>query len=279
MVDHRRCYRRCGWIRPVVVIIFRLSCLILLLALTACISTPTPGYKPAGKSTQAKHHHNNKAVVRYVRSNDTLYGIGKKFGVDYRLIAKRNHIKYPYKIYLGQRLYIDRHAPKSNDLTAMRIRNTRIKNSKKKSIQHKKVKRIAKSSHKNKAKGYKGHLRWPVKGIVTSKFGRRGSRMHDGIDIGAKEGTRVYAAASGEVVYADSRLSGYGKLIIIRHSKNLFTAYGHNRRMLVRKGKKVRAGDVIAQVGHTGRASGPHLHFEVRQGSTPVNPIAYLPRR
>ncbi|MDQ6969791.1 MAG: M23 family metallopeptidase [Mariprofundus sp.] len=271
------------------VIIFRLSCLILLLALAACISTPTPTYKTHNSSkysTHNKHSHNSKPVLRYVRANDTLYSIGKKFGIDYRLIAKRNHIRYPYKIYLGQRLYIDRHAPRRNDLTAIKIKNASKKSHKKASkktikrkTHQKKVKRIAKSSHRNKAKGYKGQLRWPVKGIVTSKFGRRGSRMHDGIDIGAKEGTRVYAAASGEVVYADSRLSGYGKLIIIRHGKNLFTAYGHNRRMLVRKGAKVRAGDVIAQVGHTGRASGPHLHFEVRQGSTPVNPIAYLPHR
>jgi len=281
MVNHRCCRRGCGRIRLTVAIVYRISCLVLLLALGACISTPTPNYKAQHSSTH-KHSQHKKPVIRYVRSNDTLYGIGKKFGVDYRLIAKRNHIRYPYKIYLGQRLYIDRHAPKSNDLTAIKINNTHKKVSKrsiKKNKHHKKLKRIAKASHKTRAKGYKGQLRWPVKGIVTSKFGRRGSRMHDGIDIGAKEGTRVYAAAAGEVVYANSRLSGYGKLIIIRHGKNLFTAYGHNRRMLVRKGAKVRSGDVIAQVGHTGRASGPHLHFEVRQGSTPVNPIAYLPRR
>jgi len=264
-----------------VVIIYRISCLILLLALGACISTPTPNYNARHSSTH-NHNQHKKPVIRYVRSNDTLYGIGKKFGVDYRLIAKRNHIRYPYKIYLGQRLYIDRHAPRGNDLTAIKISNTHKKRSTKsikKHTHHKKAKHIAKASHKSRAKGYNGQLRWPVKGIVTSKFGRRGSRMHDGIDIGAKEGTPVYAAASGEVVYADSRLSGYGKLIIIRHAKNLFTAYGHNSRMLVRKGKHVHAGDLISRIGHTGRASGPHLHFEVRQGSTPVNPIAYLPRR
>jgi len=103
--------------------------------------------------------------------------------------------------------------------------------------------------------------------------------MHDGIDIGAARGTPVVAAASGKVVYADHRLSGYGKLVIIRHSGNVFTAYAHNQRNLVRKGDRVRAGSVIARVGSSGRATGAHLHFEVRRGSTPVDPLAYLPRR
>ena len=238
------------------------------------MSTPTPGYTPPA---QVKSTYGKKVIIRYVRTNDTLYSIGKKFGIDYRLIAKRNRIPYPYHIYLGQRLYIDRYAPKRHDSTAIKINKAapirKIKKAKR--VTPKK----AKSAHKSKPSGYVGRLRWPVKAVVTSKFGRRGSRMHDGIDIGAKEGTPVVAAAAGEVVYSDSRLSGYGKLIIIRHGRNLFTAYGHNQRNLVRKGVKVRAGDIIARVGHTGRATGSHLHFEVRQGSTPVNPIAYLPRR
>ncbi|MFQ5519617.1 MAG: peptidoglycan DD-metalloendopeptidase family protein [Mariprofundus sp.] len=252
----------------------RVLCLIVPLVLTACFSTNPPRPIPSISS------FGKKPVIRYVRPHDTLFSIGKKFGIDYRLIAKRNRISYPYRIFVGQRLYIDRRAPRSHDLTATKIRNaTPPKKAAKRKIRSKsKKKKVAKSAHKRKASGYKGRLLWPVRGKLTSKFGRRGSRMHDGIDIGAKEGTPVHAAASGTVVYSDSRLSGYGKLIIIRHGKNLFTAYGHNQRNLVKKGAKVRAGDTIARVGHTGRASGPHLHFEVRQGSTPVNPLAYLPR-
>ncbi len=270
MVDRGRgcgCYWR---VCPVVGLISRLLCLVILMATAGCYSTSLPRHSISATA------HSHKPVIRYVRANDTLYSIGKKFGINYRLIARRNHISYPYRIYIGQRLYIDRQAPLSHDPTAGKIRSISKAPPKKHRTVHKK--RIAsKSAHKTKAKGYTGRLLWPVKGTVTSKFGRRGSRMHDGIDINAREGTPVHAAASGEVVYADSRLSGYGKLIIIRHGKNLFTAYGHNQRMLVRKGTKVRAGDVIGRVGHTGRASGPHLHFEVRQGSTPVNPLAYLP--
>jgi len=265
----------------------------MLLALGACVTTPVPGYKQTHKQAQKyaynKSSRHKKAVIRYVRPKDTLYSIGNMFDVDYKLIAKRNRIPYPYNVYVGQRLYIDRFAPRSNDPAAVKIRRLaytkktaskkRLRKSTKKKVNRHKKSAPVTASHKRKARSYSGKLRWPIKPIVTSKFGRRGSRMHDGIDIGAKEGTPIHAAASGEVVYSDSRLSGYGKLIIIRHGKNLFTAYGHNQRNLVRKGAKVKAGDVIARVGHTGRATGSHLHFEVRHGSTPVNPIAYLPRR
>ena len=252
----------------------RILCLVLLLSLAGCYSTRSG----TGVSRVSK-----KAVVYYVRSSDTLYSIGRKFGVDYHLIAKRNYVGKPYRIYVGQQLYIDRYAPRSHRFP----RTTAKKRSYKRPAKKRVVKRTAKksssksnSSHKDRASSYgKGKLLWPVRGKVTSRFGRRGSRMHDGIDISGKQGDPVRAAASGEVVYSDSRLSGYGKLVIVRHSRNLFTAYAHNQRNLVKKGARVKAGETIARVGSTGRASGPHLHFEVRHGSTPVDPLAYLPRR
>jgi len=82
----------------------------------------------------------------------------------------------------------------------------------------------------------------------------------------------------GKVVYADHRIAGYGRLIIIRHAGDFFTAYAHNERNLVSRGDHVKQGEIIARVGETGRATGPHLHFEIRRGATPVNPLAYLPR-
>jgi len=252
-----------------VAVAIRLLALLMLLSLAGCFSTHT------GSGVSRAH---KKAVVYYVRSSDTLYSIGRKFGVDYHTIAKRNYVGKPYKIYVGQQLYIDRYAPRAQKFPA-----TTIKRSYKKPVAKKVVRKKStpkKGSSKAKASSYgKGKLLWPVKGKVTSRFGRRGSRMHDGIDIAGKSGTPVRAAASGEVVYSDSRLSGYGKLVIVRHGRNLFTAYAHNKRNLVKKGARVKAGDTIATVGSTGRASGPHLHFEVRQGSTPVDPLAYLPRR
>lgn len=246
----------------------RFVCLLLAaLLLSSCYSTRLPdAYKRAARP-----------VVYTVHPNDTLYSIGKHFGMDYHVIARRNRLHSPYRIYIGQHLYITRVAPRSQALPiAKRTYQAPAKTAKKKQ----RGARHSKPSHKIKARGYaKGHLLWPVKGKATSLFGRRGSRMHDGIDIRAKEGVPIHAAAAGTVVYADHRLSGYGKMVIVRHGRNLFTAYAHNQRNLVKKGVSVRRGDVIARVGRTGRASGPHLHFEVRHGSTAVDPLAYLPRR
>jgi murein DD-endopeptidase MepM/ murein hydrolase activator NlpD len=86
----------------------------------------------------------------------------------------------------------------------------------------------------------------------------------------------VVAAAGGIVIYAGSGIRGYGNLVIIRHPGGLVTVYAHNRRNLVQEGVKVSQGQVIAEVGHSGRASGDHLHFEVRRGETPVDPLKYV---
>ena len=119
---------------------------------------------------------------------------------------------------------------------------------------------------------------WPVEGgILTSRFGVRKGRSHDGIDISAPRGTPVKAAADGKVVYA-GRLSGYGNLIILKHGRGLFTAYAHADKNKVSKGDKVRQGEVIATVGRSGRASGPHCHFEVREKTVARNPLYFLPK-
>ncbi|MCC6807625.1 MAG: peptidoglycan DD-metalloendopeptidase family protein [Deltaproteobacteria bacterium] len=122
-----------------------------------------------------------------------------------------------------------------------------------------------------------GKLEWPVDGIVTTRFGVRGSRKHDGIDISAPEGTRVAAAGTGVVLYAGDGQRGYGNLIIIKHEQNLVTVYAHNKENFVKEGDRVARGQVIAHVGQTGRAEGPHLHFEVRQTGRAKNPLFYLP--
>ncbi|MCK5799255.1 MAG: peptidoglycan DD-metalloendopeptidase family protein [Deltaproteobacteria bacterium] len=120
-------------------------------------------------------------------------------------------------------------------------------------------------------------LRWPVPaGRLTSTFGRRGKRVHEGIDIAAPEGTPVLAAADGTVIYAGSGIKGYGNLVILRHTKRLVTVYAHNRRNLVHDGQHVSAGDTIAEVGKTGRATGFHVHFEVRAGEKAVDPLRYV---
>ena len=118
---------------------------------------------------------------------------------------------------------------------------------------------------------------WPVSGRLTSRFGRRGRSRHEGVDLSAPRGTPIRAAAAGRVIYSGSGLSDYGKTVIVKHVGRYSTVYAHNRRNLVRKGQFVEAGQVLAEVGSTGNASGPHLHFEVRLDDRPLDPLRYLP--
>jgi murein DD-endopeptidase MepM/ murein hydrolase activator NlpD len=122
-----------------------------------------------------------------------------------------------------------------------------------------------------------GRFRWPIdRAAVGSPFGTRAGRQHEGIDLPAPVGTPVYAAADGQVVYAGSGIRGYGNLIVIQHEGDLLTVYAHNSELLVAQGDKVRVGQRIALSGQSGHASGPHLHFEVRSGQIPVDPVSYL---
>ncbi len=119
-------------------------------------------------------------------------------------------------------------------------------------------------------------LAWPLKGVLYGRFGVRAGRRHDGIDIAAPEGTSVGAAAAGTVIYAGEQ-AGYGSIVIVRHDGGLVTLYAHASRLLVEEGAHVRRGEPIAKVGQTGRTTGPHLHFEVRDGTRPKNPLLFLP--
>jgi murein DD-endopeptidase MepM/ murein hydrolase activator NlpD len=116
---------------------------------------------------------------------------------------------------------------------------------------------------------------WPVSGPVTSTFGMRWGRMHEGIDIGAASGTPIHAAASGTVISA-GWLGGYGNLIVIDHGGGLATAYAHMSGYAASSGQPVAQGQTIGFVGCTGHCFGSHLHFEVRINGIPVDPLGYL---
>lgn len=130
------------------------------------------------------------------------------------------------------------------------------------------------------ASGEGARLAWPVaEPVVSSGFGRRWGRNHEGIDLAAPLGVAVFAADDGRVIYADNLISGYGNMIIVEHTGGLLTAYAHNSVLLVQKGARVRRGQMIARVGQSGRATAPHLHFEVRVGEEPRDPLQFLPSR
>lgn len=117
---------------------------------------------------------------------------------------------------------------------------------------------------------------WPSRGPVTSEYGRRWGRQHEGIDIGASTGSPIFAARAGVVSFV-GQMSGYGNLTLIDHGGGIVTAYAHQSRFGVRRGQQVSAGERIGSIGCTGNCTGPHLHFEVRVNGSPRNPRSYLP--
>lgn len=116
---------------------------------------------------------------------------------------------------------------------------------------------------------------WPVHGILTSGFGWRWGRMHEGIDLAVASGTPVVAAAAGTVIVA-GWLGGYGNLVVVDHGNGISTAYGHNTSVTVGFGQSVAQGQLVAYSGNTGHSTGPHVHFEVRINGSPVDPLGYL---
>ncbi|MGZ8390954.1 MAG: murein hydrolase activator EnvC family protein, partial [Rhodoplanes sp.] len=121
-------------------------------------------------------------------------------------------------------------------------------------------------------------FRWPVRGRVIAGFGAKtNGQQNDGINLAVPEGTAVRAAEDGVVAYAGSELKGYGNLILVRHANGFVTAYAHASEIMVKRNDPVRRGQVIAKSGQTGTVASPQLHFEIRKGSAPVDPMQHLP--
>jgi murein DD-endopeptidase MepM/ murein hydrolase activator NlpD len=119
-----------------------------------------------------------------------------------------------------------------------------------------------------------GDFRWPARGRVIAGFGANGG--NEGINIAVPEGTPVKAAEAGTVTYAGSEVKGYGNLVLIRHENGFVSAYAHNGSLNVKRGEQVKRGQVIATSGQTGNVTSPQLHFEIRKGATPVDPMKHL---
>jgi len=121
-------------------------------------------------------------------------------------------------------------------------------------------------------------FRWPVRGRIISGFGAHpNGQPNDGIDLSVPEGTSVKAADDGVVAYAGNELKGYGNLVLVRHQNGYVTAYAHASELMVKRGDQVKRGQIIARSGQTGNVSAPQLHFEIRKGKVPVDPIQFLP--
>jgi murein DD-endopeptidase MepM/ murein hydrolase activator NlpD len=120
-------------------------------------------------------------------------------------------------------------------------------------------------------------FRWPVRGKVITSYGAKtNGKANDGINLAVPEGTPVKAAEDGVVAYSGNELKGYGNLVLIRHSNGYVTAYAHASELLVKRGDTIKRGQVIAKSGQSGEVASPQLHFEIRKGSTPVDPLQFL---
>jgi murein DD-endopeptidase MepM/ murein hydrolase activator NlpD len=123
-----------------------------------------------------------------------------------------------------------------------------------------------------------GEYLWPVPtaNTISSGYGKRWGKMHEGVDIPGKIGSSIVAAADGVVVYSGSEIGGYGNITVLAHKNGLFTVYAHAKKNFTEEGQRIHRGQVIAQIGMTGRSSGPHLHFEIRKNGESIDPQSYL---
>ena len=200
-----------------------------------------------------------------MNSGENLWSICQRYRADIEEVSRLNQIQEPTTIKPGLVIFIPN--------------VTRNSKANKPKPPKKRYQRPRKVRWKNSPPNYTGRkLSWPVRGIITSRYGVRRGRRHDGIDIACPEGTPIKAVANGEVTYSSNGFRGYGNIIIIQHSKTISTIYAHNQVNRVNKGELVKRGEIIGRVGKTGRVrgKGAHLHFEVRARGKAQNPLRYL---
>ena len=203
-------------------------------------------------------------IYHTVQKGQTLYRIAQVYEIDMEVLSRANYIRDVSKIKVGTQLWV----PGARRVLSIPTTSTPSDSSRFRSTNKKNIPTV---------RPRKGILIWPTKGTLTSGFGNRDGRRHEGIDIAAPKGTPINAAAAGEVVFSGWGPTGYGKMVILEHKNHLTTVYAHNSKILVKKGARVKQGQRISLMGSTGRSTGPHLHFEVRNDTEPKNPVKYLP--
>lgn len=192
-----------------------------------------------------------KGALHTVRNGDTLWWIANAYHAEMAAILKANG-KTGEELAIGETLFVPGgKKPKETD-------------------------RLVARAETAVSRGSSSRFLWPTEGELTSGFGHRWGRNHDGIDLANEIGTPVRASRAGRVSYS-GWLSGYGRTVMIEHEQGYTTVYGHLSESFVAEGQYVKAGQRIAAMGNTGYSTGPHLHFEVRKNGTPINPFNVLP--
>lgn len=288
--------------------------MMLAVLLAACASTgpaPVEDRSIGGRRETVSPSRRPVAVGSYrVVRGDTLYSIAFRNGLDFRELASWNGIGAPYTIYPGQELRLSpgrpasgasraavAAAPKNGNPPAAVPKPAPFAPVAERPAAAPAVSQPAAPATPSIAgnpavtppsapppsppveTNVSGDVawRWPADGSIVGSFAS-GDQTRQGIDIAGKAGDPVRAAAAGTVVYSGNGLIGYGELIIIKHNASFLSAYGHNRKRLVKEGDRVASGQVIAEMGSSS-ANRDSLHFEIRKNGKPVNPTDYLPRR
>lgn len=222
---------------------------------------------------------------------DTLYSLSREYGLTVNDVLEANpDIQDADRIYEGQKIKIPRDksykfaATEQQAKSADRPNQRDDQDDRDRTTDRPKTTKIAPAQPTPavvppvKSSDGRGQFIWPTKGEVLRKFGKGpDGRLNEGLDISAAAGTKIVAAADGEVIVSGTPLAGFGNMVAIQHSGEYMTVYAHNRVNLVKKGDKVKQGQVIAEVGDTGRATVPHLHFEIRHKLATVDPLTLLP--
>ena len=230
--------------------------------------------------------------VHVVKAGETLMSISRGTGVSVAALAKTNHMDSSKKLSVGDRLTIPQGghqvaaaqppaAPKVGEIrTAPAEKKIKVASAAPAQTVH-----VAKEEPQTtetvvkaaEPSGAMPSFRWPARGRVIAGFGSKpNGTQNDGINLAVPEGTPIKAADDGVVAYAGNELKGYGNLVLIRHSNGYVSAYAHARELLVKRGDTIKRGQVIAHAGQTGNVTSPQLHFEIRKGSTPVDPTQFL---
>jgi murein DD-endopeptidase MepM/ murein hydrolase activator NlpD len=214
-----------------------------------------------------------------MRNGDSLYGIALQHRVSLEELKRANGITDPTKVWAGRVLHVPaqqtpavaQQPQQQNSVPRVVQVPPRVINAAPEPA------KATPAMAQPLADGGVTRFRWPVKGRVIAGFGKRPDGSHnDGVNVAVPQGTEITAAEAGKVAYAGNELKGYGNLVLIRHANGWVSAYAHADQILVRPHDEVRRGQVIARAGKTGAVDQPQVHFELRQGSRPVDPVPHL---
>jgi murein DD-endopeptidase MepM/ murein hydrolase activator NlpD len=232
--------------------------------------------------------------VHVVNHGDTLLSIARRNHVSAAELAKANSLDPSAKLKLGMKLTVPGAktaavAPAAQPVAAAQPAAAMAPPGTKMAAGPQQSARLAQATTKleespaetpvkaNEATGALPTFRWPVRGKVITSYGAKtNGKANDGINLAVPEGTPVKAAEDGVVAYSGNELKGYGNLVLVRHSNGYVTAYAHASELLVKRGDTIKRGQVIAKSGQSGEVGSPQLHFEIRKGSSPVDPLQFL---